>query len=387
MKRAMVIIMAMALSVAVIPSNTSFSDDNKIEELQKKIDKAKEAKKEAQNQFDDNKEELDTLTETATTLKGTLNDLNSELVNVCNNIADIEEKIRIKNDEIETLKADLTEALIIESEQYKAMKVRIQYMYEKQNNSFINIFFGSDSYSETLNKNEYFESLTAYDRKMLNQYRETRKVIQEAKALVEEEYLELEELQNEAIIEQNRVTGLVERTSNSIADYESEIEQTEQEMAEQEAKIKEQEANINALQKELEEEKRLSKLASKSAWRNISQVTFAEGDRYLLANIIYCEAGNQPYEGQVAVGAVVINRVLSSVFPDTVVGVIYQKNQFSPVKSGRLALALSRGDATEACYRAADEAMAGHTTVGNCLFFRRPVPGINGTIIGDHVFY
>lgn len=266
----MVIIMAMALSVAVIPSNTSFSDDNKIEELQKKIDKAKEAKKEAQNQFDDNKEELDTLTETATTLKGTLNDLNSELVNVCNNIADIEEKIRIKNDEIETLKADLTEALIIESEQYKAMKVRIQYMYEKQNNSFINIFFGSDSYSETLNKNEYFESLTAYDRKMLNQYRETRKVIQEAKALVEEEYLELEELQNEAIIEQNRVTGLVERTSNSIADYESEIEQTEQEMAEQEAKIKEQEANINALQKELEEEKRLSKLASKSAWRNIS---------------------------------------------------------------------------------------------------------------------
>ncbi|MCQ2499106.1 MAG: cell wall hydrolase [Lachnospiraceae bacterium] len=383
----MVIIMAMALSVAVIPSNTSFSDDNKIEELQKKIDKAKEAKKEAQNQFDDNKEELDTLTETATTLKGTLNDLNSELVNVCNNIADIEEKIRIKNDEIETLKADLTEALIIESEQYKAMKVRIQYMYEKQNNSFINIFFGSDSYSETLNKNEYFESLTAYDRKMLNQYRETRKVIQEAKALVEEEYLELEELQNEAIIEQNRVTGLVERTSNSIADYESEIEQTEQEMAEQEAKIKEQEANINALQKELEEEKRLSKLASKSAWRNISQVTFAEGDRYLLANIIYCEAGNQPYEGQVAVGAVVINRVLSSVFPDTVVGVIYQKNQFSPVKSGRLALALSRGDATEACYRAADEAMAGHTTVGNCLFFRRPVPGINGTIIGDHVFY
>ena len=383
----MVIIMAMALSVAVIPSNTSFSDDNKIEELQKKIDKAKEAKKEAQNQFDDNKEELDTLTETATTLKGTLNDLNSELVNVCNNIADIEEKIRIKNDEIETLKADLTEALIIESEQYKAMKVRIQYMYEKQNNSFINIFFGSDSYSETLNKNEYFESLTAYDRKMLNQYRETRKVIQEAKALVEEEYLELEELQNEAIIEQNRVTGLVERTSNSIADYESEIEQTEQEMAEQEAKIKEQEANINALQKELEEEKRLSKLASKSAWRNISQVTFAEGDRYLLANIIYCEAGNQPYEGQVAVGAVVINRVLSSVFPDTVVGVIYQKNQFSPVKSGRLALALSRGDATEACYRAADEAMAGHTTVGNCLFFRRPGPGINGTIIGDHVFY
>lgn len=379
--------MTMALSIAVVPSNMSFSDDNKIEELQKKIDKAKETKNEVQNQLDDNKEELNTLTETATTLKGTLNDLNSELVNVCNNLSELEGKIDDKNAEIEELKSDLAEALKIESEQYKAMKIRIQYMYERQNNSFLNTFFGKDSFGEVLNKSEYFESLTAYDRKMLNKYRETRKVIQEAKALVEDEQIELEGLKDEAMAEQNRVTGLVQRTSSSIADYESEIEQTEQEMAEQEAKIKEQEANINALQKELEEEKRLSKLASKSAWRNISQVAFAEGDRYLLANIIYCEAGNQPYEGQVAVGAVVMNRVLSSVFPDTVVGVIYQKNQFSPVKSGRLALALSRGDATESCYRAADEAMTGHTTVGNCLFFRRPVPGINGMIIGDHVFY
>lgn len=107
-------------------------------------------------------------------------------------------------------------------------------------------------------------------------------------------------------------------------------------------------------------------------------MTFADGDRYLLANLIYCEAGNQPYEGQVAVGAVVINRVLSSVFPDTVVGVIYQNKQFSPVASGRLALALAEDHATAACYRAADEAMAGATTVGNCLFSERPLTVLPG---------
>jgi len=107
----------------------------------------------------------------------------------------------------------------------------------------------------------------------------------------------------------------------------------------------------------------------------------------LLANLIYCEAGGEPYEGQVAVGAVVINRVLSSVFPDTVVGVIYQKKQFSPVGSGRLALALANNKATPSCYQAADEAMSGKTNVGSCLFFRTPIPGLNGIRIGGHIFY
>ena len=126
---------------------------------------------------------------------------------------------------------------------------------------------------------------------------------------------------------------------------------------------------------------------TESRWRDISEITFAEGDRYLLANLIYCEAGNQPYAGQVAVGAVVINRVKSAVFPDTVVGVIYQNKQFSPVASGRLALALAENHATAACYKAADEAMGGATTVGDCLFFRTPIEGLTGTQIGGHIFY
>ena len=93
------------------------------------------------------------------------------------------------------------------------------------------------------------------------------------------------------------------------------------------------------------------------------------------------------YDGKVAVGAVVINRVLSGSFPDTVVGVIYQNKQFSPVGSGRLELALSTNRATPECYRAADEAMSGVSNVGNCLFFRTPVPGLEGISIGGHVFY
>lgn len=82
-----------------------------------------------------------------------------------------------------------------------------------------------------------------------------------------------------------------------------------------------------------------------------------------------------------------MNRVMSSVFPDTVVGVIYQNKQFSPVASGRLALALAEDRATPACYKAADEAMKGATTVGDCLFFRTPIEGLTGIQIGGHIFY
>ena len=109
--------------------------------------------------------------------------------------------------------------------------------------------------------------------------------------------------------------------------------------------------------------------------------------RYLLANLIYCEAGGEPYDGQLAVASVVINRVRSSVYPNTVVGVIYQNKQFSPVASGRLELALATNKATSRCYQAADEAMSGVTNVGNCVYFRTPVEGLTGINIGGHVFY
>ena len=177
------------------------------------------------------------------------------------------------------------------------------------------------------------------------------------------------------------------QTSGTIKQYANDISDAEAKAQALEDQIKAQEADIKALEAKLAEEIRLSKLASQSAWRDISEVSFAEGDRYLLANLIYCEAGGEPYEGKVAVGSVVINRVLSSVYPDTVVGVIYQKKQFSPVSSGRLALALAEGKATAACYQAADEAMSGYSNVGNCVYFRTPIPGLSGLNIGGHVFY
>ena len=383
-KRQIAVFMAAVLLVCAFPM-TAYAD--KISELEEQIEQMKEEKEATEGKIGESKEELTNLQQTTEGLKGQLNNLNNDLTEVSNNLADLEEQIDTKNDEITQTNLELEEARAVEDEQYAAMKKRIQFMYEKRDFVMLEMLFSSASFSDLLNRNNYIEQLSAYDREQLEAFKETRKGVEEKEAQLQKEKEELDALKVDVEAEQSRVAGLVSQTSGQISSYQNEISTTEAEMLAYEQQLAEQNNNLEELKKQLEEEKRLSRLAAQSAWRDISEVSFADGDRYLLANLIYCEAGNQPYEGQVAVGAVVMNRVMSSVFPDTVVGVIYQNKQFSPVGSGRLALALAEDHATEACYRAADEAMAGATTVGDCLFFRTPIEGLTGIQIGGHIFY
>ena len=374
---------AMAVLLCAVPT-TAYAD---VKDTEKKLNEAKEEKKKTEDALNSTREELDDLEETTEGLKGQLNSLNNSLAEVSDNLAELEKRIEEKQAQIEQTGRELEEAKRVEQEQYAAMKKRIQFMYEKRDYILLEMLFGSASFSELLNRNDYIEQLSAYDREQLTLYQEIRAGIEETEARLIGEKEELDELRIEVEAEQSRFAGLVGQTSGKLSNYQHLMSEAEQEMLAYEQKLAEQNNNIAELQKQLEEERRLSLLAAQSAWRDISEITFAEGDRYLLANLIYCEAGNQPFEGQVAVGAVVMNRVMSSVFPDTVVGVIYQNKQFSPVASGRLALALAENYATPACYQAADQAMKGATTVGNCLFFRTPIEGLSGKQIGGHIFY
>ncbi|MCD8130521.1 MAG: cell wall hydrolase [Lachnospiraceae bacterium] len=110
-------------------------------------------------------------------------------------------------------------------------------------------------------------------------------------------------------------------------------------------------------------------------------------ERLLLAALIYCEAGGESYEGKLAVGAVVCNRVRSSGYPNTLQGVIYASGQFTPAKSGRLDQVMVSGNIPQSCYDAAEEALAGYTNVGSAVRFRANNGTIEGVVIGNHVFY
>ena len=358
-----------------------------IDELKNRIEEAERNHQQTKDNLKNTQDNIDALTFVKDGLQGKLNQLTSQLTEVSDNLAELEDKIDSKNAEIETTTEDLNEAIAEENAQYEAMKARIKFIYEKKDQTYLDILVSSTGFADAMNKAGYIEELAKYDRQKLDEFKATRQKVEELKAKLEDEKATLDEYHEETYAEQQKVAGYVSDTSSSITQYSGQIKQAEALADAIEEQAKQEAQDIAALKKQLAEEIAMSKLAAQSEWRDISEVQFAEGDRMLLANLIYCEAGNQPYAGQLAVGSVVINRVLSSVYPDTVVGVIYQNKQFSPVGDGHLALALAENKATAACYKAADEAMAGQTNVGNCVYFRTPVEGLSGIQIGDHIFY
>lgn len=354
---------------------------------QEKLEQAQKEHEETKNKLNETESNIASMEEEKSTLQTKLNQLNEDLTAVSDKLADLEQQIEDKEEEIEQTQADLEDAIATEEKQYADMKKRVQYMYEKKDTLYLEILFSASGFGDFINKATYIQELSEYDQNLMEEYENTRILIEEKEAELQEEKEELDTLKEETEAEQEKVTGYVNSTSSSINQYSGQIADAEAQAAAYEEQIKKEEEDIAYLKKKLAEEIAMSKLAAQSKWRDISEVQFAEGDRYLLANLIYCEAGGEPYAGKLAVGAVVINRVLSGVYPDTVTGVIYQNKQFSPAGSGRLALALAENRATASCYKAADEAMAGQTNVGNCVYFRTPIEGLSGISIGGHIFY
>lgn len=129
-----------------------------------------------------------------------------------------------------------------------------------------------------------------------------------------------------------------------------------------------------------------AKASSSSAATQKAPANASADDMTLLAAIIQCEAGSECYEGKVAVGAVVLNRMRSSRYPNSISGVIYQSGQFSPARNGSLARVLASGNISSSCRRAAADALAGVDPTGGKLNFHR-ANGAPGLIIGNHVFF
>lgn len=133
------------------------------------------------------------------------------------------------------------------------------------------------------------------------------------------------------------------------------------------------------------EEKRKADAQRAKEIQNLGAVAVGTTDELLLAALIQCEAGGEAFEGQLAVGAVVMNRVRSGGYPDTIAGVIYAPGQFSPAMSGAVERRVQKG-IKESCVQAAQQAIAGASNIGGATHFRRAGKH-DGQIIGSHVFW
>ena len=149
------------------------------------------------------------------------------------------------------------------------------------------------------------------------------------------------------------------------------------EQIEAEEKAKAEKAAAEAAAKEKK------KKSSKTTTTDQGAVASAGNDVMLLAALIQCEAGRESYEGQLAVGAVVMNRVRSGAYPGSESGVINQPSQFPPATNGRVANVLASGPSAS-CIQAAQAAISGQSNVGGATHFGRSGSGIQ---IGNHNFW
>lgn len=137
-----------------------------------------------------------------------------------------------------------------------------------------------------------------------------------------------------------------------------------------------------------EEEERIAREKAEQAAREQAErearEAYVRANQELMASIIYCEAGNQPYEGQVAVAAVIMNRVKSGSYPDSIEAVIYQSGQFGPAATGWLNRVRSSKGYSQTALQAAVDALNGSNPIGNCLYFDQ---GGSGMKIGAHYFH
>ena len=262
----------------------------------------------------------------------------------------------------------------------------------------------------TNNKNKLNEYIAITVNK-IQQYTEKIVQLSASKEAIENEVYDAEVLYNQLIEEALKKEEAINQETEEIEIEEIEIETLEQTIENNNDNhslyISSSEEAISEVYTEIVEETEPATTQVQSSSSVIEQTTTIEettsssvetiteevnkpaeeiDELMLLAALIECEADSEIYEGKVAVGAIVMNRIKSSKYPDTVKEVIFQTNQFAPVSSGRLMLVLAKGP-KESCIQAAKDALNGVNPVEDCLYFRNIASNREGVIIGNHVFF
>lgn len=227
-----------------------------IKDKQNQISAAEEEKKKLQAGLTDIKKMKEELEKSKDNLEAYIVQLDSNLNTVSDKIAELQTTIEEKEADIETTTAQLQEALATEQEQYEAMKVRIQFMYEKGDTYYLEAILGADSFGDILNRADYFEEIASYDRKKLEEYMLNRQMIELCKQELEQEKQVLEEAKAAQEAEQANLEELIGAKEQQITAYETDITNKEEAIKQYEEDIAAQTELISALEAAVAEEKR-----------------------------------------------------------------------------------------------------------------------------------
>ena len=313
-------------------------------------------------------EDISSLEGQTATLQNELEGINGEILSLSEEISTAEMQIEILNGEIARTSDALAEAVENESQQYENMKSRIKYMYEHGSATLLEMLFSAENMTDFLNKADFIENLSEYDRKALDDLMSVHQQIESQKETLEIQQESLKEIRSGLSTRQTELQAKAEATSTNLADVQARLEQARAESAAQET------------------------ISSGGGYDNSivtgGGIDASTDEVTLLAAILQCEA-RQDYDSLLAVATVIMNRVESPRFPNTISGVIYANGQFEPVWTGRLQAVLNTGP-TGLSLQVAQDAVNGArlAAVADCYFFlyagATNRPGVN---IGGNLFF
>ena len=181
--------------------------------------------------------------------------LDSELSGIQEKIQQYNTLIDEKKQQIVDTTEELNEAIKQQEDQYEAMKKRIKFMYEKGDSFYLEMIFSSSSFSDMTNKADYIEALSQYDKDKLDEYVETKEMVQLCKEELEAEKKVLDEAKLAVEVEEANITSLIKEKEAQIYSVSSDISSKEAAIKEYEAMIAQENEEIAALEKAIAEEK------------------------------------------------------------------------------------------------------------------------------------
>lgn len=345
---------------------------------------------------------VDSLEKQTNGLQNQLDSLNQDLTSLSAEITDLASKIEDTDASVQKAELDLAAAKLDEQLQYDAMKKRIKYMYETGNTSLLQIIFSSESMGDFLNKAEFVKNITEYDRNMLDELQKVHELVAKKDSDLKAEQASLAEMKTNLDQQEQELNDKISSTSGELQASSEALAKAKEAQAAAAAALKKKQEEEAAAEKQKQEEAANAAASNTSGSSGntdsgssggnttitVPDTPAATTDLVLFAAILQCEAGGYNYDGILAVATVIMNRVESPAYPNTISGVVYQSGQFAPTWDGSLSRVLQSGPVS-LCYQVAQEALGGSrlASVSGCYQFRSASTGMSGINVGGNVFF
>ena len=237
---------------AGIPIQASSASTEKVTEdaaSTKSLQEAQDEKAQLEKALKEAQSTIEDLRDSKGDIESKVTELNQQLIDISARITDLENQLTAKSEDIQETKDELAGAKEREAQQYADMKVRIQFMYENGQTSYLEALLSSRNISEFLNSADYIAQIQSYDRQKLTEYQDTVESIVNMEAQLEQEYTDLEALKSTVESNKATVAAMMRQKESELADISGDIEDAQSDADYYAAEIQAQEELIAAIKR------------------------------------------------------------------------------------------------------------------------------------------